>query len=161
MEPLNKIHLEKDRSENSVILNSLEMAINDEILAAFQYWNAYNVTAGPGKFDIDPILEEHARQEWEHVELLAQRIKELGGSFINDPTHLRAHAAPWYPVESGDVKCIAQLIYDAESQAVDKYTKLAAMTKDLDPTTHRIIVMILATEQEHKYELCKLKESLI
>ena len=157
MEPLvNTTH----KSEDCEILKALEMAINDEILAAFQYWTAYHATKGPGKYDADPIFEEHTKQEWDHVEMLAQRIKELGGTFVTDPSQLRSHAAPWYPVESGDVKYLAQLIYDAETQAVNKYQRLACMTKDKDPGTYKIILEILTTEQEHQYELCKLKESL-
>ena len=158
MEPLS--YTEKQVDSRASILSELEMAVNDEILAAFQYWTAYNASKGPGKFDADPVFEEHTKQEWDHVELLAQRIKELGGKFVTDPSKLRAHAAPWHPVESCDVKYLVQLILDAEIQAVNKYERLAAMTKDVDPVTHKIIVTILATEQEHRYEAQSLKDSL-
>ena len=145
---------------STTILRELEMAINDEILAAYQYWTAYHMTKGPGKYDADPIFEEHMHQEWKHVELLAERIKELRGSFVTDTNELRSNAAPWFPVESGDVKYLAQLIYDAEDRAASKYERLAALTRDTDPGTYRVVTTILAAEQEHKYELHKLKESL-
>ena len=145
---------------NTSILRELEMAVNDEILAAYQYWTAYNMTKGPGKYDADPIFEEHMNEEWEHVELLAERIKELGGSFVTDTNKIRSNAAPWFPIESGDVKYLAQHIYDAEDRAAAKYERLAALTRDDDPGTYKIILQILTTEQEHRYELHKLKESL-
>ena len=160
MEPIS--HLEdKSKAGDKSILSALETAINDEILAAYQYWTAYHMTSGPGKYDADPIFDEHSKQEWEHVGLLAQRIKELGGKFTTDPDKLRANAAEWYPVEPGDVKYLAQLIYEAEQRAAAKYRRLAEITKDSDPGTYTIVLRILETEQEHEYELRKLKESLL
>ena len=157
MEPI--IRAEKPEHKSD-ILTALEKAVNDEILAAFQYWTAYHMTAGPGKYDADPMFEEHAKQEWEHVELLTQRIKELGGKLTTDPNNIRANATEWYPVTTGDVKHLAKLIHEAEQRAAEKYSRLAFATMDSDPGTYRIILQILATEQEHEYELHKLRESL-
>ena len=157
MEPI----AHSQQAGSTTILRELEMAINDEILAAYQYWTAYHMTRGPGKYDADPIFKEHMHEEWEHVELLAERIKELGGTFVTDTNKLRANAAAWFPIESGDVKYLAQHIYDAEDRAASKYARLAELTRDSDPGTYKIILQILATEQEHRYELCTLKESLL
>lgn len=142
------------------ILHELETAINDEILAAFQYWTAYQLSCGPGKYDIDPILEEHYKQEWDHVELLAQRIRELGGVFCTDISMIPKNANVWYPVTNGDTKYLAEVIQDAETRAVNKYTRLAEVTRCIDPVTHSIIVSILKTETEHQYELRTLLKTL-
>jgi hypothetical protein len=32
----------------------LEKALSDEIMAAFQYWTAANMTSSTGKIDVDP-----------------------------------------------------------------------------------------------------------
>lgn len=135
------------------ILRELEIAMNDEILAAYQYWTAYQITAGPGKYDIDPILEEHTKQEWEHAEMLAKRIRELGGSPCLDISKLPAKTHTWVPVSPGSVSEIAKTIRDAEQRAVSNYKALERLTRDTDPVTHEIAVNILATESEHLYEM--------
>lgn len=152
--------IKEESNPQHSLLHELETAINDEILAAFQYWTGYQLSAGPGKYDIDPILQEHTQQEWEHVELLSQRVRELGGSFCTDMSMIQRNANVWYPVTSGDVRYLADLIYDAESRAVNKYTGLAELSRDSDPVTYDLIVKILRTETEHRYELGVLRNTL-
>lgn len=149
-----------DTVESSTILSELERAINDEILAAYQYWTAYQISAGPSKYDADDIFLEHVSQEWEHVEALAKRIRELGGKFCLDLAEIRNHANPWTPVSAGDVRSLASLILQYEKRAVAKYTRLLEMCRDVDPVTHKILQGILATETEHEYEIDVLLHTL-
>lgn len=142
-----------DTLESSTILSELEIAINDEILAAYQYWTAYQISAGPGKYDADDIFLEHVSQEWEHVEALAKRIRELGGKFCLDLAEIRNCANPWTPVSSADVRSLTTLILQYEKRAVAKYTRLLDMCRESDPVTYKVLQSILATETEHEYEI--------
>ena len=142
--------------ESPTLLSELEKAINDEILAAYQYWTAYQVSTGPGKYDADDIFLEHVKQEWDHAEMLAERIRELDGKFCLDLSHIRDCANPWTPVSSGAVSDLAELILEYERRAVTKYTRLADMARGTDTVTYRI----LQTETEHEYEMRTLIKTL-
>lgn len=151
---------EPNKESCPVLLAELERAVNTEIIAAYQYWTAYQLSCGPGKYDIDPILLEHTKQEWEHVELLSHRVRELGGKFCTDIAHVPDNASIWHPVTSGEVVYLANLIYEAEDRAVQNYEKLEKLSRDTDPVSHDIIVRLLTTETEHRYELDVLRKTL-
>jgi ferritin-like protein len=44
----------------TTIAHHLYRLIADEWLSYYQYWTAYNMSRGEGKFDVDPEFEEHA-----------------------------------------------------------------------------------------------------
>lgn len=155
MEPLNtNINVVDD------ILTALEKAIHDEIMAAYQYWAASYLVKGSGRYDAEDIFKEHISQELEHADLLAERIMELGGDLPRETSDLISAGGTVYGISDRDTKSLSELIHQAETNAVAKYTRIAAMTKDRDPATHKIIVQILQREQEHQYEIKVLLESL-
>lgn len=41
-------------SDTESIINLLKKALDDEILATYQYWAAKHMTRGNGKVDVDP-----------------------------------------------------------------------------------------------------------
>lgn len=147
-------------NSNNTILTELEKAIHDEILAAYQYWAAAYLSQGPGKYDAEDIFTEHVQQELNHADMLAKRIVELGGDLPRDLQEVEPLSGTLYTISGRDVRSMAELIYNAEVGAVAKYTRIAAMARGVDPVTCKIVTEILATEQEHRYEIDMLRESL-
>ena len=142
------------------IIKELQDAIDAELLAAYQYWAAYQISSGPGKYDADDIFEEHAEQEWEPVKLLTKRFKELGGSLRTDLYNIPKPDKNSYALHGVDVRSLSRDIQEAEDRAVVRYTRLTDMTRTTDPATYLLASTILSTELEHQYEIKVLVHSL-
>lgn len=142
--------------DNNQIINLLQMALKDEILATYQYWAAMHMSKMAGKIDADEEFEAHYKEEWEHANMLIERIKQLGGfpdvnllkvlqgteknsSFLGAPTH--------------DVCELLKITWNSEKEAIETYKTIIELTCNCDPTTNRIAKQILEDEEQHKYDI--------
>ena len=148
---INNYYKEESREFN--LICELEKAINDEWLAYYQYWTAYTIARGTGRFDAYPEFKEHASEEWKHIEKLSKRLMELGGSITLDPTHLKTKAHEWSPIESCETIDIIKDLKHAELGAIKNYEDLICSMQDKDPVTKKVLVDILAKEYEHYHDL--------
>ena len=71
------------------LVKVLNKALADEWLAYYQYWIGSRVAVGQMRNAVAAELEEHAKEELEHAEMLVERILQLGGTPLLDP-------ADWY-----------------------------------------------------------------
>jgi Protein distantly related to bacterial ferritins len=69
----------------SKLLDLLNKAFADEWLAYYQYWIGAKVVRGSMRGAVEAELEEHAGEELEHAEDLAERIIQLGGTPLLKP----------------------------------------------------------------------------
>lgn len=138
---------------NEVSLNLLYKALADEFLASYQYWVCKNLSRGEGKFDADPEYDQHAKDEFEHAEMIMLRIKELGGVPISSPGDWTKFANPWEVVTTRDVASQLGITIRAEEAAIEFYKKAISQVRGKDETTLRLFRQILADEEEHLYDL--------
>ncbi|MDY6847197.1 MAG: ferritin-like domain-containing protein, partial [Chloroflexota bacterium] len=61
------------------LIKRLNSALADEWLAVYQYWVGSKIITGPMANAVEEELVEHAEEEKEHADLLADRIVTLGG----------------------------------------------------------------------------------
>ena len=134
-------------------LNLLYTALADEFLASYQYWVCKNLSRGEGKFDADPEYDQHAKDEFNHAELIMLRIKELGGVPISNPIEFMKLANPWDVVETRDVLSQLKITIKAEKAAIEFYKKAISIVRGKDETTLKLFRQILADEEEHLYDL--------
>ena len=149
-------------TEENDLINLLKMALADQICAAYQYWAAQNMTRGTGKVDVDPQFEAHADQQWEHAEMLIERIKQLGGfpfTNLKDAFSVcKSHAA--CGAQSHNVCELLQITIQAEKDAIEAYKNIIKCSQGVDPTTHQVAKKILADQQQHLYDLTVLAEDI-
>lgn len=152
-------------ADENQIINILNKAIADEILVAYQYWSASNMSRGKGKIDADEQFKNHAQEQWEHAELLTDRLKQLGGfppknmcEVIKQVENLGSHSI--VGAISHNVCQLLSIAIQAEKDAIKLYQQLIELTKNTDPTTHKIAKQILEDEQQHLYDLVILKEDI-
>ena len=102
---------------------------------------------------------EHAEQEQQHADWLAERIVQLGGKPNFSPEGLltRAHAEF---VEGDTLRDMVVEDLVAERIAIDSYREIARYLGDQDPTSRRIMEDILAQEEEHADDMAGLLEGL-
>ena len=137
------------------LLQLLNEALATELVCVLRYRHDYFMARGVNsKAAADEFLE-HANEELEHADRIAERIVQLGGEPNFEPSSLpgRSHA------EYRTGKTLQEAIREnlvAERIAIDSYREMIQYIGDGDPTTRRILEDILATEEEHADDLADL-----
>ena len=67
------------------LLSQLNAALSEEWLAYYQYWVGSLIVEGAMRANVQGEFVEHANEEREHAQLLANRIIELEGVPVCDP----------------------------------------------------------------------------
>ncbi|CRM51331.1 bacterioferritin [Pseudomonas fluorescens] len=145
-----------DREE---IIRLLNASLATELVCVLRYKRHYFMASGlKASVAADEFLE-HATQEAEHADKLAERIVQLGGEPEFNPDLLSKNSHAQY-VAGNSLK---EMVYEdlvAERIAVDSYREIIQYIGDKDPTTRRIFEDILAQEEEHADDMADILEGL-
>jgi bacterioferritin len=136
------------------LITLLNKAYADEWLAYYQYFTGAKVAEGMLRGPIAGELMEHAKEEFEHAEKLANRIITLGGTPILDPEELKKISNCGYetPSDPDTITLLKQNI-EGEQCAIDVYKAMMKYTKDKDVITYHLALEILEDEIEHEEDL--------
>ena len=143
------------------LVKLLNKALADEWLAYYQYWIGAKVAVGQMRNAVVAELEEHAKEELEHADMLVERIIQLGGTPLLNPEE-------WFKVGNCDyvipsdpkVKKLLDQNIKGEQCAIEVYKKLSDIVKDVDPITYHMVLEILEDEVEHEEDLEALLEDI-
>lgn len=142
-------------SDRQVVIDLLNTALATELVCVLRYRRHYYMASGfRGATAADEFLE-HAIEEQEHADQIAQRIVQLGGEpdLNPDGLHSRSHSE-YVAGESLDEMVRENLV--AERIAIESYGEAIRYIGDGDPTTRRMLESILAKEEEHADEMADL-----
>ena len=145
-----------DREE---IIRLLNASLATELVCVLRYKRHYFMASGIKAAVAAQEFLEHATQEAEHADKLAERIVQLGGEPEFNPDLLSKNSHAQY-VAGKDLK---EMVYEdlvAERIAVDSYREIIQYIGDKDPTTRRIFEDILAQEEEHADDMADLLDGL-
>jgi bacterioferritin len=142
-------------ADREKVLELLNEALATEIVCVLRYRHDHFVARGiDSKPAADEFLE-HATQELEHADRIAERIVQLGGEPQMDPAQLSARSHSEYRTGRTVQEAIRENLI-AERIAIDSYRGMIQYIGDGDPTTRRMMEEILATEEEHADDLADL-----
>lgn len=137
------------------IIDMLNVAFSEEWLAYYQYWIGAQVAKGPMRKTIADEFMEHAKEELEHAQLLSDRIIQLGGTPILDPSEWKEHAQCKYEAPTDEyIMALLEQNLTAERCAIARYQKICELCmsgKDVD--TFHISRHILAEELDHEQDI--------
>ena len=142
-------------ADRGVVLGLLNAALATELVCVLRYRRHHHMASGfHGATAAEEFLQ-HAVEEQEHADQIAQRIVQLGGKPDFDPDGLpsRSHSE-YVACESLDEMVRENLV--AERIAIESYTEMIRYIGDGDPTTRRMLEEILAKEEEHADEMADL-----
>jgi bacterioferritin len=91
---------------------------------------------------------EHAQQEQDHADRIAERIVQLNGSPNFNPSTLSARSHAEYD-DSEDAQAMVRADLIAERVAIESYRQMIQAIGDKDPTTTDMLTEIMAVEEEH------------
>lgn len=149
------------------LIKKLQVAYCDEWLAHIQYFTEVKTLDEINCSDkklinkIKKELTEHARDEYNHLNWLSDRIKALGGQIIINPRDFIINSSCGYidPIPN-DSKNITFQALKSEQCAIDYYSSFLKDVKFVDPITYDILNKILDEELEHEFDLQVLIEEL-
>ena len=141
------------------VITMLNQALATELVCVLRYKRHYFMAAGIQAAPVAAEFLEHATEEMAHADLLAKRIVELRGepNFSPDGLADRSHAEY---VAGDSLKSMIKEDLIAERIAIESYREMIAYLGDQDPTTHRMLEAILASEEEHADDLSSLLEGM-
>jgi bacterioferritin len=100
--------------------------------------------------EIIESLNEDIQEELGHAQQFANRIKELYGTV---PGSLEFEAEQTFlqpPEQQTDIVHVIRGVIEAESGAIEHYTRVIEVTDGVDPVTQDMVIAILHDEQGHR-----------
>ena len=130
----------------------LNTALATEIVCVLRY-KFHAVTAqGINSDAVKAEFAEHAAEEQEHADWLAERINQLGGKPDYNPNGLLSRSHSQY-VEGKDLVDMIKEDLIAERIAIESYREMVRYFSNHDPTSRRLLEKILAKEEEHAEDM--------
>ncbi len=136
------------------LIQMLNAALSEEWLAYYQYWIGARLMEGPMRSEIEPELLVHADQELNHAVLVVERIIQLGGTPVLNPSEWpKLSRCDYDAPEDTYVEVVLNQNLKGERCAIQRYKEIADYTTGKDHTTHQMATTILNEELEHEQDI--------
>ncbi len=145
------------KADRDTVLRLLNEALATELVCVLRYKRHQFMAAGLNSEAVAAEFKEHASEEQDHADRIAERITQLDGepNFSPDGLLMRSHS------EYVEGKSLVDMIQEdlvAERIAVESYSEIVRYLGDKDPTSRRLMEEILAKEEEHADDMKTLLE---
>jgi bacterioferritin len=121
--------LDKDRA-----IGVLNEALATEIVCVLRYQFHHYMATGIHSSAVAAEFKEHANEEQEHAEMIAERIKQLGGKPDMNPATLLQRSHSEYKEGNSLVDMIREDLV-AERIAIESYREIVRFFGEKDPTS--------------------------
>jgi len=136
------------------LIRMLNAALSEEWLAYYQYWIGARVMEGPMRSEIEPELLVHADQELNHAVMVVERIIQLGGTPVLNPSEwMKWSRCDYDEPKDPYVEAILNQNLKGERCAIQRYEDIANFTSAKDHATHQMATQILNEEIEHEQDI--------
>ena len=133
----------------------LNEALATELVCVLRYKRHYFAASGIHSESVKTEFLQHATEEQQHADQIAERIVQLGGEPNFSPDGILARSHSEY-VEGKNLEDMIKENLVAERVAIDSYREMIAYIGDDDPTTRRMLEEIQAKEEEHAEDMASL-----
>jgi bacterioferritin len=141
-----------DREQVLAVLNDV---LATEIVCVLRYKRHFFMARGINSESIKAEFLQHANEEQQHVDWVAERIAQLNGEPNFNPEGMASRSHSEYQEGSNLIEMIKEDLV-AERIAIQSYSEIARWIGQDDPTTRRLIEEILKMEEEHADDLANL-----
>ena len=141
--------------DKAAIVKLLNEALATELVCVLRYKRHYYTTKGIRAKVAAAEFLEHALEEQQHADWLAERIVQLGADPDLNPQTLATRSHAEYH-DGTRLKDMLEANLVAERIAIESYKEAITYVGDRDPTTRRLFEQILASEEHHAEDLVDL-----
>jgi bacterioferritin len=131
----------------------LQGALATEIVCVLRYTMHSIAATGIASEGPKDEFAQHAKEERGHMERIAERINQLGGTPNFDPKDLATRAASEYGSSDLDLVAMIKENLIAERIAIEHYRELIQFFGARDSTTRTMLEDILSNEEEHANDM--------
>jgi bacterioferritin len=147
------------KADRETVVEILNQALATELVCVLRYKRHHYMATGIHSQAVAAEFLEHAKEEQEHADQIAERITQLDGAPDYNPEGLLTRSHSQY-AEGNDLVDMLKEDLIAERIAVDSYTEIVRYLGDDDPTSRRMMEEILAKEEEHADDMKTLLETI-
>jgi bacterioferritin len=143
---------ESYKADREQVIKVLNDVLATEIVCVLRYKRHYFMAEGINAESVKAEFLQHANDEQQHADWVAQRITQLNGEPNFNPEGLASRAHSEY-AEGRDLVSMIREDLVAERIAIESYSEIVRWLGNDDPTTRRLIEDILKMEEEHADDL--------
>lgn len=147
------------RGDRETVIKLLNEALATEIVCVLRYKRHYYMASGIHSQAVAAEFQEHAEEEQEHADMIAERITQLDGEPNFNPEGLTARSHSEYVPGTNLIDMMREDLV-AERIAIESYSEIIRYLGENDPTSRRVMEEILAKEEEHAEDLKTLMEEV-
>jgi bacterioferritin len=136
------------KADRETMIRVLNEALATEIVCVLRYKRHHYMAAGIHAQAVAAEFLEHANEEQQHADMIAERIVQLGGAPNIGPEGLAMRSHSQYVEGTTLVDMIREDLV-AERIAIDSYSEIIRYLGTNDPTSRRVLEEILVKEEEH------------
>lgn len=150
---------ESYRGDRETVIKVLNEALATELVCVLRYKRHYFAATGIQAEAVADEFLEHAQEEQQHADMIAERITQLDGEPDFNPATLTARSHSEYVEGESLVDMIREDLV-AERIAIESYSEIVRYLGENDPTSRRVMEEILAKEEEHAEDMRSLIQSV-
>jgi bacterioferritin len=147
------------RADRETVVRILNEALATELVCVLRYKRHHYMASGIHAQAVAEEFLEHAQEEQEHADNIAERITQLDGEPDFNPETLTKRSHSQYVEGTSLIDMIKEDLV-AERIAIDSYSDIIRYLGDKDPTSRRVMEKILAKEEEHAEDMKTLIQSI-
>jgi bacterioferritin len=137
---------------NGSIVEALSKAYNMELETVMNYIAVSTNLDGVRAKHIKDELAADVPTELQHAQLIANRIKTIGGVVPGSLDLELEQDALQTPEDSTDIETVIHGVIAAEEAAIAQYRKIIELAGGFDPATEDLAITALADEEQHRRE---------
>jgi len=147
------------QANRETVLKLLNEALATELVCVLRYKRHYFMASGPVAESASAEFLEHAGEEQEHADRIAERIVQLGGEPEFSPAGMLDRSHSEYMPGTSLLDMIQEDLI-AERIAIDSSREMIQYVGENESTTRRLLEEILAVEEKHADDMATLLEEL-
>jgi len=141
-----------NREQVAKVLNDV---LATEIVCVLRYKRHYFMAEGISSDSVKAEFLQHANEEQQHADWVAERITQIGGEPDFNPEGLATRSHSEYKPGDSLTDMIKEDLV-AERIAIESYSEIVRWLGNDDPTSRLLIEQILKMEEEHANDMLDL-----
>ena len=141
-----------NREQVTKVLNDV---LATEIVCVLRYKRHYFMAQGISSDSVKAEFLQHANEEQQHADWVAERITQIGGEPNFNPEGLATRSHSEYKPGDSLTDMIKEDLV-AERIAIESYSEIVRWLGNDDPTSRVLIEQILKMEEEHANDMLDL-----
>ena len=143
------------KADREQVIKVLNEVLATELVCVLRYKRHHFMAVGMNSESVKAEFAQHATEEQQHADWIAERITQLGGAPDFSPRGLAERSHSEYQ-EGTSLESMIRENLVAERIAIESYSEIARWLGSDDPTSRKIVEEILKVEEEHADDMANL-----